>query len=78
MNNQSNIESMSLQEIRDRAPARLTINQVIAVLGISRATFHRWREDGKIPGVITIGRNISIEKAVFLDWVEDHMTGQSA
>lgn len=78
MTNQSNVESMSLQEIRAHAPARLTIRQAIAILGISPATFHRWREDGKIPGVITIGRSTKVEKAIFLDWIEDHMTGQSA
>jgi|LUMW01.1.fsa_nt_gb excisionase family DNA binding protein len=78
MTNQSNVESMSLQEIREHAPARLTIKQACAILGISPATFNRWREDGKVPGIIAIGRSVKVEKAVFLDWIEDHMTGQSA
>ena len=68
---------MSLKELRKRAPARLTIKQALEILGISRMTLHRWREDGLVPGVIKIGRSVRIERDTLLDWIESGECGQT-
>ncbi len=65
---------MSLEDLRKKAPGRLSIKQAIAILGISETTFYRLREDGKIPGVFTLGRRTLIERDRLLDWMEKQMT----
>lgn len=68
------LSMMSLSEIRQHAPGRLSIQQTATILGISLATFHRWREDGLVPGVIKIGRRTFIERDVLCQWLENQMT----
>ena len=65
------LEMMSIDELREKAPARLNSIQASAILGVSRQTFWRWRQDGLIPGVFGVpGRRVIVLRDRLLDWME--------
>ena len=70
----SNLQYMNIAELRQQAPARLSIREALIILQIGPATFYRLCNEGKIPGVFRIGRRTFIDRDRLLDWLEAEMT----
>lgn len=68
------LTTMTIPELRDKAPARLTVAEVLSIIRVSRATFYRMREDGEIPGAFKIGARLFIDRDKLLDWFEAQIT----
>ena len=49
----------------------LTVHEVIAELGVAKATFYRWRQLGKAPQSIRLPNGqVRIRRSVLEDWLD--------
>ena len=53
-------------------PEIMTPDQVKEYLQISRATFYRWLEDGKMPGAVKIGGSWRIHREKLRVWLDQN------
>lgn len=70
----SRLERMGIQQLRQHAPARLSIKEALAILRIGPATFYRLCDADEIPGIFRVGRRTFIDRDRLLDWIEERMT----
>jgi excisionase family DNA binding protein len=61
---------MTFAELREKAPARLTVNDAAAILSASISSVYRWIEDGKLPGAMKLNGIIRIDRDTLLDHLE--------
>lgn len=55
-----------------RPPARLTVADLCAELGISRSTFYDWRAKGRAPRCLKLPNGeIRIRRTDFENWLDD-------
>jgi excisionase family DNA binding protein len=55
----------------------LTAEEAAAMLRIPLPYFYRRVERGQIPGIISIGRTLRVNRETFLAWLAGHRTDMS-
>jgi excisionase family DNA binding protein len=73
MANTAKNDDTILKELDDYPPV-LKPAEVQAILRISRATFFRWIESGKLPGAVMVGGSWRVLRDVLKQWLLDQST----
>lgn len=53
----------------DAFPELLRIPEAARLLGVRRQTIYRWAAEGKVPGLIRVGRTMRVNADVLRDWI---------
>ncbi|WP_458116988.1 helix-turn-helix transcriptional regulator [Arthrobacter sp. D2-10] len=52
----------------------LTTNELVEELGIALQTYYNWRQEGRAPKAIQLGKTLKTSRADLNEWLEEHKT----
>lgn len=70
MTHDIDLSTWTIDEIRERGPARLALKHLHQIIPASRTTIYRWREDGIIPGEHKVGKISFWCRDAVCDWLD--------
>lgn len=50
-------------------PELLRIPEAATLLGVRRQTIYRWAAEGKVPGLIRVGKTLRVNADVLREWI---------